>query len=158
MLSKDHVKLISLIGVTAVCIGSFFCSETIAMGNPSMRVLSAGGGNIQKFCSEPIKASRECEKKRKVNPAAKESCSLYHETAQQCEKIVRNAYRYINMVGCPKQIKLLTLCEDEWCNNQNAASCNQECAGVRKNLSSCVGEHVINYFTRNGLKETGTPV
>jgi hypothetical protein len=158
MLTRDHVKLFCLMALTAVCIGSFFTSQSIAMANPSMHVLTA---DMQKFCAEPRNAARSCEKMTISDTSdnsskRKEDCTPYRETAQKCDKVVQNAFRYINMGGCPKQIKFLTLCEDEWCQNQDPASCHQECAGVRKNVSLCVQEKVRHYFKRNNLKENGT--
>jgi hypothetical protein len=161
MLTRDHVKFFCLLALTVVCIGSFFTSQSIAMANPSMRVLSAVDRDMQTFCAEPRKAARNCEKMTNADTSdnfskRKEDCTPYRETAQKCDKVVQNAFRYINMGGCPKQIKLLTLCEDEWCRNQDPASCHQECAGVRKNLSLCVQEKVRHYFKRNKLKANGT--
>jgi len=160
MLTRDHVKFLCLVALTIVCIGSFFTSQSIAMGNPSMRVLTMGDGNTQNFCTEPRKAARDCEIKNADTSdnfyERKENCKMYRETAQKCDKTVQNAFSDINMGGCPKQIKLLTLCEDEWCHQQDPTSCRQECAKVKKNLSLCVQKIIMHYFKRNKLKENGT--
>lgn len=121
------------------------------MGNPSMKVLADGGG---KFCKEPRKKDRECDKSTNANTV---QCDNFRQTAQKCEKAVQKAFRDINMSGCPKEIKMTTLCEDEWCHHQlDGISCKKECAGVRELLSVCVQQHVMHYFKRNGLKENGS--
>lgn len=160
MLSRDHVKLLVLLALTVICIGTLFTSQSIAMRNPSMRVLTAGGRNTpQKFCMEPRKAARECEKRTKTDTndssKRKENCNNDRLTVQKCEKVVNRAFSDINMGGCPKKIKLMTLCEDEWC-HQDPASCQKECAGVRENLSVCIRQRIMHYFNWNGLRENGT--
>ena len=160
MLSRDHVKLFLLMALTVACMGTLFVSQSIAMRNPSMRVLTAGGGNTRKFCMEPRKAARECEKRANTDASdsskRKENCITYRLVVQKCENAVKKAYGDINMGGCPKQIKLLTLCEDEWCHHQDPTSCQKECAGVRENVSVCVQQRIMQYFKWNGLKENGT--
>ncbi len=125
------------------------------MMNPSMRVISATGPNNQKFCKIPRQIARECEGKANANPTDGNNCNSHREVAKKCERVVRKAFRNINMGGCPKQIKLLTLCEDEWCYHDRM-SCQKECAGVRKNLLVCVQETVELYFKRNGFEKDGT--
>lgn len=121
-----------------------------------MRVLTVGDWKMQKFCKESRKAAVDCEVTKNANTGnnfSKRSdvCDIYRETEQKRDKVVQNAFRDINMGGCPKQIKLLTLCEDEWCYHQDPTSCRQECAEVRKNLSLCVQERVMHYFQRNNF-------
>ncbi|VEU37042.1 unnamed protein product [Pseudo-nitzschia multistriata] len=127
------------------------------MGNPSMRVLATG---VEKFCIESQEKAIHCEKSMKKDPMGSsmttENCSSHQKTAQKCEKVVRKAFHDINMGGCPKQIKILTLCEDEWCHQHDTTSCQKECAVVRQQLSICVKQRVMHHFKRNGLKENGS--
>lgn len=125
------------------------------MVNSSMRVLSAVDA-MKEFCSEAKRAARDCGLKNNVdsidNSKRTDDCSPYRRTAKKCENVVQNAFRYINMGGCPKQIKLLTVCEDDWCRHRDPPSCNRECAGVRNDVRLCVQEIVLRYLKRNGLK------
>ena len=156
MVTRDTIKFFSLVALTLVCIGSFFTSPSISMMNPSMRVITAIDANTRKFCSAPRKEAKECENRINVDSSGgKEDCNKYGEVAKKCERVVRKAFRYINMGGCPKQLKLLTLCENEWC-YQDPTLCQKECAVVKNSLSLCIQERIEHYFKRNGLKENGT--
>eukprot|EP00536_Pseudo-nitzschia_multiseries_P017228 jgi/Psemu1/49932/gm1.49932_g len=149
MVSRDHVKLLLLATTTTACIGTLFTSQTISMGNASMRVLSAENG---KFCKDHRKKARECETEANDSgmnsPKRTESCIIYRQNAQKCATVVRMAFRNINMSGCPKEIKMLTLCEDEWCHQQDPSFCQKECTGVRQRLSICVQQRVMIFFNQ----------
>ena len=158
MVTIDKIKFFCLMALTLVCIRSLFTSQSISMMNPSMRVITAMDANKQKFCAELRKVATGCEARdsNEKFSETQENCKKHREVANKCVRVVQNAFRYINMGGCPKQIKLLTLCEDEWCHQQDPTSCRKECAGVRKNLSICVEETMEFYFKTNGLKKIGT--
>jgi len=142
--------------MTAACIGTLFTSQSIALGNASMRVLSADSG---RYCKQYHKKATECIMEARGDISTEsflqktEECAYHQENARKCENVVRTAFRNINMSGCPKEIKMSTLCEDEWCHQQDRVSCQKECAGVREQLSLCVHQQVMQSFERNGLEE-----
>jgi len=159
-----------------------------------------GGGNTQqqRFCMTPRRnVMKNCDRKLKKGTATtvhnnstlnsnnsknaihseeeeeqqQQQCDTYRNNVQKCQKIVKRAFRDINMKGCPKQIKLVTLCEDEWCsghyttgtyignhnhNHQTSTSCQKECAGVQDSLELCIKQRIMIVFKQNGLNEDGT--
>jgi hypothetical protein len=141
--------------------GTLFTSPSILMKNPSM--LTAGGGNTQRFCMVPMKALKECEKKQSkiiIGEKEEQECKNRRLNVQKCNMVVKQAFaRDINMGGCPKQIKFVTLCEDEWCHQTSTTdqkSCQKECAGVRESLNVCINQRMMKYFKWNGLQDDGT--
>ena len=146
---QDFFKFSCLVVVTLMCLGSMFTSQSIAMNNPSMRILT--DRDVQQFCKEPRAAAiRDCKSDNSIS-----NCSVLRQAAQDCENVLQGALRYINMGGCPHQIKSLTLCEDEWCRYGDRASCQKECDTVRTNLSTCVQETVLHYFRKKNLNDDG---
>jgi len=85
----------------------------------------------------------------------KQKCARLKQSERKCEKAVRDAFRYVNLGGCPFEIKALTMCEDDWC-HQDPNSCIRECSGVREELFSCIEQHVSSFLLKNGLKNDET--
>mmetsp|Transcript_1569 Transcript_1569/g.2916 ORF Transcript_1569/g.2916 Transcript_1569/m.2916 type:complete len:147 (-) Transcript_1569:1013-1453(-) len=140
---SDLGKLSLLVILTAGCLATMFTSPSTTMHNPNMRVLAPPLGQ---FCKAPRDSVKQCSKD-------KEDCIQSEKSLQNCESVVKQAIRHINLGGCPFQIKALTLCEDEWC--QNPKSCQEECAGVRESLTLCIRDTILSQFQKNGLKEDG---
>ena len=208
MPSIDSLKLLFLVTLTFASLSTLFTSQSIAMQNPSMRILTVtatatrggeGGGNMQqqRFCMTPRRnMMKNCDRKLKKGTATtvhnnstlnnnngknaihseeeeeqqqQQQCDTYRNNVQKCQKVAKRAFRDINMKGCPKQIKLVTLCEDEWCsghfttgtyignhNHQTSTSCQKECAGVQDSLELCIKQRIMIVFKQNGLNEDGT--
>ena len=119
-------------------------------------MLVVGDFGTRDLCTKSREAARDCETRPSNNNARKksnENCDLHRVNARKCVKALQNAFNDINMGGCPKQIKLLTLCEDEWCRQPNPTACSQECDRVRKTLSQCVHEKVMHYINMAGFEE-----
>jgi hypothetical protein len=167
--SRDSLKLFFVLALTFASMGTLFTSPSISMKNPSMLTASSstsGGRSAQRFCMAPMKALKECEKRQskilKEEEEEEEQCNDINDrrlNVQICDMVVQRAFADINMSGCPKQIKFVTLCEDEWCHQKSSTdrkSCQKECAGVRESLNVCINQRMMKYFKWNGLQEDGT--
>lgn len=164
MALPEKAKVAVLLLITAACLITIFTSPSITMWDANMRVLPPQG---RQFCKVPRKRVSECENSmgdaagEDIQDRKKKNCNSLVTEFQKCETIVKRAYRNINLGRCPFQIKSLTLCEDEWCENKSAEglkSCAEECAGVRESLTTCIEQTVLDSFRRNGLNEDGTVV
>ena len=157
MMNTDIAKLTLLVIVTAACLGTIFISPTTTMNNPNMRTLAS---NTRQFCKVPRETVQDCsnnnKKKNDENTGIDTDCSRAEQSLQKCQSIVNHAFQYINLGGCPYQIKAVTLCEDEWCNTEDIKSCQEECNGVIESLSVCIRQHVTSFFQRNGLNDDGS--
>lgn len=158
MVSRDAIKILSLVAVTLLCAGSLFTSLSISIMDSVDRVVPITHGGF--FCAEPEQVATDCEARslQKESSTKTEDCSIYREAAKKCNRVVQSAFSYVNFGGCLKELKLENLCAAEWCNGRGSdqASCERECAGTRNNVSVCVQQIVEQYFRRNGLKENGT--
>eukprot|EP00980_Cylindrotheca_fusiformis_P003118 scaffold721_cov131-Cylindrotheca_fusiformis.AAC.8 len=146
---SDQTKIALLAICTIACLGTFFTSSSIAMGNAGMRILSP---QTRQHCAAPNRAASECQKEGK-------SCASQAAVATKCKEAVKRAYRHINLGGCPSEIKALSLCEEEWCHSvglPSDSSCVQECSKVREGLNSCVERQTQVYFKKYGLRKNGT--
>lgn len=152
---SDRSKLLLLVVLTVVCLGTIFTSPSTTMGNPNMRVLSPP---VRQFCKAPREAAADkgCSNAKHSSEKPQE-CSSLMKAVQTCDRMLQRAFQHINLGGCPFQIKAVTLCEDEWCRH-DPKSCMEECSGVRESLSVCTQQQVSSYFQRHGLKENGTPL
>jgi hypothetical protein len=129
---------------TVFFLGTLFTSPSIAMGNAAMRKLSP---NIRHHCMKQNRAVSQCKSGDDSN-----SCADLQKNAVECEKVVRLAYRHINLGGCPYEIKFVTLCEHEWCTTiADKESCRSECSSIRESLDNCITRHILNYFRKNGI-------
>lgn len=158
----DSAKLVLLLLISAGCMSTLFTSPSIALQDANMRVLSP---EAAQFCKAPRNIATECESSVAPGDNNKDGktlkCNSLLKGVQKCDSIVKKAYRSINLGGCPFEIKYLTLCEDEWCQNEShegIKSCRDECAGVRESLTTCVEKRVIDAFRWNGLNKDGTRI
>lgn len=140
----DGRKLILLALCIVGCIGSYFTSTSVDIKKLSPRYFE--------HCLVPTQVMKACHKKDV--PA----CNEEHAWAEKCHAVVSEAYRYINLGGCPWELRSVSLCEAEWCDGvRRDRSCEEECTGVRKKLTSCVNRQVQNFFKKRGLDSDGTP-
>lgn len=146
---SDRAKLLLLVASTALFLGTLLTSPSTTTNNPNMRVLVAP---VRQFCKAPREAATACSKRGEHQT----ECARLTQSVQTCDRVLKGAFRDINLGGCPFQIKAVTLCEDEWCRH-DPKSCLEECSSVKAFLASCIQRHVASYFQRNGLKEDGTP-
>lgn len=145
-----------LMGLTAACLSTMFFSPSTTMHNSNMKVLSPP---LQQFCKAARVDAQECRKTNDSNGNQIMHCSLLEKQVAKCEKTVRRAFQDINLGGCPFPIRSLTLCEDEWCRGRSdPTSCDEECSGVREQLSSCIQQHVSRHFEWAGLKNNGSAI
>ena len=144
---SDPQKLFLLAICTIGCLSTLFTSASIRMGNSSMGVMTP-----RNHCMNSKKAVNQCKTQGKA------PCNTLEVAASKCQKAVKEAYRHINLGGCPFEIKSLTLCEAEWCRSSSSSfqQCEKECSMVRKNLDTCIESQVSNYFLKNGLEKDGT--
>jgi hypothetical protein len=140
-----------LLVLTVSCLSTMFISPSTTMLNSNMKVLSP---SMLQFCKVPRDAAQDCRKA--VYNKDKQACTVVDRVLVNCENVVKRAFRHVNLGGCPFHIRALTLCEDEWC-HQDPKSCAVECLGVREALSTCIQQHVTNYFFTNGMMPDGNP-
>jgi len=74
----------------------------------------------------------------------------------RCAEALQQAYRHVNMGGCPKRNLANALCENEWCvgGMKQKDACQKECAQVRTELQECISHIVGLYMKKYGLDET----
>jgi hypothetical protein len=144
---SDPTKLLLLAICMVACLGTLFTSPSITMGNAAMRVLAPP---VRQHCMAPRQAANKCSKESKA------PCPDLDKVVVKCQSVVERAYRHINLGGCPFEIKALTLCEAEWCQSGDGASCERECSNVRESLSSCIQRQVAAFLNRNGIEKDGT--
>ncbi len=141
---SDKFKVAIVAMGYAISLATLWTSPGLRMGNSSMRVLSPP---IRQHCKAPQTAANQCQN----------DCEKIQEAASKCENVVRQAYRYINLGGCPMEIKAWTLCEAEWCERgMDRVACLSECAGVQESLEHCKERVVESYFKQNTLEKDGT--
>lgn len=145
MLADDR-KLILLALCLVFGIGSYFTSSGVDVKKLSPRHFE--------HCNVPTQTKKACH--RKDVPA----CGEEDADAQKCHDVVSEAYRYINLGGCPWELRSVSACEAEWCTGAKARgdrSCERECTGVRESLTSCVNGQIQKFFKKRGLDADGTP-
>ena len=145
MLTDDR-KLILLAVCLVLCIGSYFTSSSVDIKKLSPRQFE--------HCLVPNQAKKACH--RKDIP----SCHEEDAGAEKCHAVVSVAYSYINLGGCPWELRSASACEAEWCTaarSRGDRSCERECTGVRENLTSCVDRQIQKFFKKRGLDSDGTP-
>jgi len=142
----DARKLILLAVCLVFCIGSYFTSSSVDSKKLSPRYFE--------HCLVPTQAKKACHKKDV--PACREE----DVAAEKCHEVVAEAYRYINLGGCPWELRSAAGCEAEWCSEHRSPgdrSCEEECTGVKDNLTSCVDRRIHEFFKKRGLDSDGTP-
>lgn len=142
-----RLKVMILAVLYLICVVTMWTAPSMTMGNASMRVLSPP---IRQHCKAAQMAANKC--------LAGDGCQTLKGDALKCEQVVQNAYRHINLGGCPMEIKAWTLCEIEWCQGGGVdhSSCLSECAGVRDSLQTCKENVVASYFKSHSLEKDGT--
>ena len=142
---SDKIKVAIVALGYIICLATWWTSPSIVFGDGSMRVLTP---DTRKFCQVPHAASQQCQAK---------DCPSLQRDASQCDYVVRQAYRHINLGGCAMDIKTWTHCEAEWCQGgMDRATCLSECAGVRDALENCKVQVVQSYFQKYSLEKDGT--
>jgi hypothetical protein len=137
---SDPAKLV-LLGLCFIgCLATLFTSPGLSMGNAELRSLNPP---VDRLCKKPREEAKKC-----VGPRV-----------TKCEKAISQAYKDINMGGCPHELKTVTLCEAEWCQpgaSPDRSACKRECGNVREDLQTCIQKHVEQYFSKHGLENDGT--
>lgn len=142
---SDRVKIALLVVGYILCLATLWTAPSMTMGNAAMRVVSPP---MRQHC-KAVTTNGRCD-------ADDKDCQAGQATADKCSHVVRQAYRWINLGGCPNQIKAWTLCEVEWCQGGDRTACMNECAAVRESLQACKQWVVESYLARNGLDKDGS--
>jgi len=161
---NDTIKLWFLAAIYATCIFTLFTSTST--GNKGMGKMSP---TIHRFCKSPRLKAKKClegppgllaaedeneDSKKNENNS---QCASWMKQATICENSVKKAFQFINMGGCPSQMKDVAACENEWCSDDDdPKACEKECAQVRIVLDQCVMTHVHSFLQQNGLSTDGT--
>jgi len=125
---------------------------------------------IKDICYIPLKEVEHCLKERDSRDTSDSedekaestttSCETKLSQASKCEKIATKAYEKINMGGCTREIKMATLCRDEWCSNLASSgedsACSKECTAVNDSLLWCERKFLDTFFRRASLNSDGT--
>jgi hypothetical protein len=143
MAFSDRIKVGILAMGYVICLATVWTAPSITMGDASMRRITPP---IRQLCKAPQIAANQCH--------SGPGCRALKADTVKCQQTAREAYRYINLGGCSMEIKALTLCEAEWC--QDHSACLSECAGVRHSLQTCKETIVASYFERHSLEKDGT--
>jgi hypothetical protein len=140
----DQSKFLLLLACLAICLGTLFTSNSFhttgdARLNPSAR-----------FCRVPRAALKACA-------AGDSTCTAKSQAFAKCEEAVQQAYRHVNMAGCPFEIQAVNRCEGEWCGKDSEpVVCKKECQVSREALEECAKGHVVRWFQKHGLDVDGT--
>jgi len=174
MALRETFKIALLAGCLLLCFGSVFTSQkSFAMGSRELPRLQP---QIHKFCSKFLKALNKCQQQQQqqqqhlsTNPSS--SCSdVTFQQVTQCETAVQQAYRHINMGGCPHELRDVALCELERCGGYHGASvihnhlptsrrqdatmgCVTHCDRPKEILEMCVTKHVQDKMKQYELLE-----
>jgi hypothetical protein len=143
MVLSDRIKVGIMAVGYAICLATVWTAPSITMGDASMLRLTPP---IRQHCKAAQIAVNQCR--------SGTGCQTLKADEMKCEQVVREAYRHINLGGCPMELKAWTLCEVEWC--QDRSACLSECAGVRDSLQTCKEKIVASYFERHSLQKDGT--
>lgn len=157
MVYKEKLKLGLLATCLLVSLISLFTShKTFQMGPRDLPQLQP---QVQRFCSLIQKAKSKCLDRQKSGSRPVDYCQDIIHHASQCPYVVQQAYRYINMGGCPYELRDVTLCELERCGGYHGSGhdpfsqegCVQHCDHIRKQLEACVRKSVEYYLQKYGL-------
>jgi hypothetical protein len=144
---SDPAKLV-LLGLCFIgCLATLFTSPGLSMGNAELRSLNPP---VDRLCKKPREEAKKC---------VEQGEGLKRPRVTKCEKAISQAYKDINMGGCPHELKTVTLCEAEWCQpgaSPDRSACKRECGNVREDLQTCIQKHVDQYFSKHGLENDGT--
>ena len=108
---------------------------------------SHGGGDLPRANA---RMGQYCQTERKTARACQEDCQPAKMQLEKCESTVKQAFRRINLGGCPWELQTVALCEDEWCRGgASMMECQEECSTVRSQLNTCM-ENIINAYLKKG--------
>jgi hypothetical protein len=148
---SDPAKLVLLCLCFIGCLATLFTSPGLSMGNAELRSINPP---VERLCKKPREEARKCVEQGEA------SCKgLKRPRFTKCENAISQAYKDINMGGCPHELKVVTLCEAEWCQpgaSSDRSACKRECGNVREALQTCIQKHVGQYFSKHGLESDGT--
>lgn len=151
---SDQSKLWLLAALWCACCATFFTSSSRFMGPRDLGTIPP---QVHIYCKEPRDLAVKCLDKKAGQDS---SCSSLLKQATKCEDALQNAFRHVNMGGCPHEIQAVTICEVEWCqdvhDSKTQEACQKECLAVRKSLDSCAKRHVASFFRKYGLEDNGT--
>lgn len=150
---KDQTKLYLLFFSYLLFLSTLFTSSSFSLGHRTIQTMSAP---VHRFCRTPRNEVKKCLDGQDGD----QQCKSQLNQASKCESVLKRAFRYINMGGCPYEIQSVAVCETEWCegvqaDKQGQADCRKECAKARKALDQCVQGHVTTFYARAGLQENG---
>lgn len=175
MAFREKAKLALLAGLFLVCLGSIATSQkSFQMGTRDLPLLQP---QVRKFCEAIFKARKtnNCRKGQQSDVVAgtdtttsSNNCQEILQQASSCETAVTQAYRTINMGGCPHEMRDVTLCELERCGGYHGISvvhnhlptsramdatmgCVHHCDAFKKTLETCVTKHVQHELKQYGL-------
>ena len=87
--------------------------------------------------------------------ASKKECNLLKKQLQKCTKYATKALKYINTIGCIKEINALSICKEE-CFATEQGGCERECKDKLENVNKCLDTQISKYFIKVGLNDDGT--
>lgn len=139
-------KIALLLILLLCCFSTFFTSNSSELGTGDLPQLRPA----RDFCSMFRSRWASCS-----NGKDQSVCQNFLKELRTCEYSVQQAFRRINMGGCPKVMLANALCQAEWCLGQGASSelCHKECSGTIKALNDCINENVNKFKRRNGVAE-----
>ena len=170
---REQAKLALLVGSLLICLGSLLTSQkSFQMGSRDLPLLQP---QVQKFCKSIFRARNKCLPRQPSNAAVATTtttitatCQDVLQQASHCETAVQQAYRSINMGGCPHELRDVTLCELERCGGYHGVSvihnhlpnrnmdatggCVEHCDAVKKTLETCVTQHVQQHLRQYGIQ------
>ena len=157
------LKLYLLAICWLLCLGTLWTSPSFRFDNPNMGKLKPNMADLCRVARNE-RSKNHCDSDSSTpstsTPKSTLLCKKYDTAVTKCENAVKYAYQYINLGGCPYEIRSTDLCEAEWCttgsNNFNFQNCQKECATVRQSLVECTTKLVQKYFKRYGLNDDGS--
>lgn len=90
-----------------------------------------------------------------VRETSKKECSILKKQLQKCQKYASKSLKYINTIGCIKEINTLSICKDE-CYATEPGGCERECKSLLDNVNTCLDKRIKEYFLKVGLNDDGT--
>jgi hypothetical protein len=111
-----------------------------------------------RYCQGPRTAVQTCLEGTHHN-----DCTKVLAASKHCEDTLRKAYRHVNMAKCVYEIQALTICQVEWCDDENknslhedsagsvTQSCQKKCKNARETLDACTKGHVQFLFQKLGV-------
>ena len=158
--NREKAKLGLLASLLVLALGSLLTShKSFQMGPRDLPQLAP---QVPRFCASIQKAKDKCIKNQSNSNSNNNNCKdLIQQASQTCPMAVKEAYRHVNMGGCPYELRDVTLCELERCGGYHFSNnahdpfsqegCVLHCDPVRKSLENCIRNIVNNYFRKYSL-------